>query len=330
MSDLVPTTGTALALSSAQSIADFTEAWLANRRLSDHTRAAYRRDVALWVAWCAERDLNPLQARFLDVNAWGRDLEQPDPRTGRTPAVSTVARRMSAVSSWYDYLVRLGAIPVNPAAGADRPRVDRDHSPTIGMSATDATALLAAATADDRWLGPAAPAVAAVLVDLGVRVSEVCAVDIADLGHDSGHRTLSLRMKGGKRRRRSLPPATAVAIDRYLTARAAREGLTVAELDGPLFVDRHGVRVGRHMVARLVRRLASAANVADAGRITPHSLRHAWNAIARERGATLEDRQHAMGHADPRTTQRYDQQRGSLDRDPAWLVASALPRTTDG
>jgi integrase/recombinase XerD len=42
-----------------------TEAWLANRRLSEHTRAAYRRGVAGWLAWCAGRDLDPLRASFL-------------------------------------------------------------------------------------------------------------------------------------------------------------------------------------------------------------------------------------------------------------------------
>ena len=44
---------------------EVTEAWLRNRRLSEHTRDAYRRDVAGWLAWCAGRDLDPLRATFL-------------------------------------------------------------------------------------------------------------------------------------------------------------------------------------------------------------------------------------------------------------------------
>src|SRR5687768_16550750 len=47
-----------------------TEAWLANRRLSGHTRAAYRRDVSAWLEWCAGRGVDPLRATFLDVNAY--------------------------------------------------------------------------------------------------------------------------------------------------------------------------------------------------------------------------------------------------------------------
>jgi len=48
--------------------ADFTEAWLANRRLSEHTRDAYRRDVGGWLDWCADADLDPLRATFLGVD----------------------------------------------------------------------------------------------------------------------------------------------------------------------------------------------------------------------------------------------------------------------
>jgi integrase len=77
-------------------------------------------------------------------------------------------------------------------------------------------------------------------------------------------------------------------------------------------------------VSRFVRRAAHAAGLPAADRITPHSFRHAWATIARERGASLEERQHALGHADPRTTQRYDRARASLDRDPSYLVAAAV------
>src|SRR3954454_5473811 len=90
-----------------------TEAWLANRRLSEHTRAAYRREVAGWLAWCAERGVEALQAAFLDVNAYARGLE------ARDLAAATVARKMSGLSSWYDFLVKLQAIPANPVGGAD-------------------------------------------------------------------------------------------------------------------------------------------------------------------------------------------------------------------
>src|SRR5687767_14571690 len=53
----------------------FTDGWLRNRRLSDHTREAYRRDVGSWLDWCRQRGLDPLTATFVHVNAYARELE---------------------------------------------------------------------------------------------------------------------------------------------------------------------------------------------------------------------------------------------------------------
>src|SRR6185503_11749174 len=51
----------------------FTDGWLANRRLSPHTRDAYRRDVRAWLDWCRARDLDPMAATFVHVNAFARE-----------------------------------------------------------------------------------------------------------------------------------------------------------------------------------------------------------------------------------------------------------------
>ena len=92
------------------SATQFTEAWLENRRLSDHTRDAYRRDVTTWLTWCTDRNLDPLAATFLDVNAYARGLE------ARPMAAATVARKLSGLSSWYAFLVKLRVITGNPVA----------------------------------------------------------------------------------------------------------------------------------------------------------------------------------------------------------------------
>jgi integrase len=79
-------------------------------------------------------------------------------------------------------------------------------------------------------------------------------------------------------------------------------------------------------VFRLVRRLAQQAGIEAADRLSPHSLRHAFATTARAEGVPLEDVQDAMGHADPRTTRRYDRDRHNLDRDPAYTIAAARAR----
>ncbi|MEU9508737.1 tyrosine-type recombinase/integrase [Micromonospora sp. NPDC048170] len=306
---------------------DFTEAWLRNRRLSEHTRDAYRRDVAGWLAWCAARELDPLQANFLHVNEYGRALEATlGARTGKPLTPATVARRLSALSSWYDFLVKLRAVEANPVAGADRPRIDRDHSATVGLTPEEVDALLAAAEADT---GPTAVrnrAAIALLADLGLRVGELVSLDLADLGAERGHRSVRFVGKGGRPRRRALTPGTAYAVDAYLAQRAAAQGVTVHELAGPLLVTASGARLDRHAMFRLVRRLARTAGIPAWARLSPHSLRHAFATTARAEGVPLEDVQDAMGHADPRTTRRYDRDRHNLDRDPAYAIWAARAR----
>lgn len=297
------------------SLATHTAAWLWSFRESAHTREAYRRDVEDFVRWCASRDLDPLELRRPDVDAYAANLTNiPLQRTGRPMAPSSVARRLAALSSWYGYLHDAGAVSHNPLTRVRRPRVDRDHTSTVGMSAVEAIALLRAAEQDLVLGEVCAGALAGFLMSIGARVSEVCALDMSDLGFDSGHRTVRLRMKGGKTRTRAVPPSLAVRLDALCEGRS----------DGPLFRSLTGERLDRHSVARFVRRAARVAGLASAEHITPHSFRHAWATLARERGASLEERQHALGHADPRTTQRYDRARASLDRDPSYLVAAAV------
>ncbi|MEV7626445.1 tyrosine-type recombinase/integrase [Actinoplanes sp. NPDC089786] len=299
--------GPLAAVSSAEQV---TEAWLANRRLSEHTRSAYRRDVASWLAWCAGRELEPLRASFLDVNAYAREIES----SGLSAA--SVARKLSGLSSWYTFLAKLGAVPANPVAGADRPPVDRDHSATVGLSPEEVDALLAAADRD----GARSRALLTVLADLGLRVSELIGLDVDDVGFERGHRSVRFVGKGGRARRRVLTSSAGAALDGYLGGRA----------EGPLFMTSTGNRLDRHAVFRLVRRLAREAGIESWERLSPHSLRHAFATAARSYGVPLEDVQDAMGHADPRTTRRYDRDRHNLDRDPAYTIAAARARREGG
>jgi site-specific recombinase XerD len=306
---------------------DFTEAWLSNRRLSEHTRDAYRRDVASYLAWCAENQIEPLQAKFTHINEYARALELTvDPRSGRTLAPTTVARKLSGLSSWYDFLVKLEAVSANPVGAADRPSVSRDHSATIGMSPAEVDALLRVAQADSARHY----AIIALLADLGLRVGEVCRLSMADLGYERGHRTVRFTGKGGKPRRRALAPGTAAALDAYLAERARLAGVETEDLSGPVFVTNVGSPVDRHSVFRLVRRLAEQAGIPSAAHLSPHSLRHAFATTARSEGVPLEDVQDAMGHADPRTTRRYDRDRHNLDRDPSYAIWAARARRGSG
>lgn len=88
-----------------------------------HTATAYRRDLAAWASWCAQLGLHPLGAERHHVDAWVRHLTTtPQPRTGRPASAATVARTLSALSSFYGYGVHdAGVLTHSPVASVRRP-----------------------------------------------------------------------------------------------------------------------------------------------------------------------------------------------------------------
>ena len=110
-----------------------------------------------------------------------------------------------------------------------------------------------------------------------------------------------------------LAPPVVRALELYIGDRTA----------GPIFLNSDGSnRYPYRSAYRHLGRLCRSAGL-PAG-VTPHSLRHSYATEALRLGAALQDVQDALGHADPRTTRRYDRSRHNLDRSPNYLLASAL------
>jgi len=302
-------------------LAQATAAWLASKKPT--TREAYRRDLRCWAAFCAARGAHVLTARKPDADLFGAYLQDPA-AAARPLSAASAARRMAAVSSWYRYLVACDVHERNPFAAAERPRVDRDYSATAWLDEAGARRMIEAAEAGTGAVRLRDAAMVRLMLQLGIRVSEVCSLQVAALGTARGQRTVTISGKGGKRVARALPPAAAQALDAYLAERAERAGTDPQALAGPLFTTSSGRAVDRVEVFRLVRRLAERAGLPHPQSVTPHALRHTFATIATERGADLDDLQDAMGHADPRTTRRYQRAARRLERDPAYLVAAAL------
>lgn len=265
------------------------------------TRDAYGRDLRTWGCWLRNHGLDPLSAHRAHVETWARTMEE----TGLAP--STVARRLSALAGFYEYALDEGLIARSPVARVRRPRVS-DESPRLGLDRDEMAAFLAAArggTLRDH-------ALACLLALNGLRVSETLAIDIEHLSEERGHRTVALLRKGGKRQVTPLAPRTAAALDALIDGRAS----------GPVFATRTGRRMDRHAAQKVVRRIASAAGIRKT--VSPHSLRHSFVTAALDAGVALRDVQDAAGHADPRTTRRYDRARYSLDRHATYAVAAAV------
>lgn len=292
-------------------------AWLAGQR-SPRTRRAYAGDLAAWLAWLAELDVDVLGATRLHVDLWVRA------QTDTGAAASTVTRRVSALSSFYRHTTTHGLTAANPTHGVARPRVDPDHTATVGLDRDQARALLRAADSDPGPQHLRTAAAVRLLLHNALRVDELAAADTTDLGHDRGHRILRLTRKGGRRAIAPLAPATAAAVDAYLKERAGRAGVDLGQAQGPLLATTTGGRLDQAALWHLVRRLARAAGIPAWEQLSPHSLRHTAITLALDAGAGLRDVQDYAGHADTRTTRRYDHSRNNLDRNPTYTLATYL------
>jgi len=283
-------------------------AWLLS--YGGNTQIAYRRDLAAWAAWCEHMGVHPLVAERFHVDAWVRHLTtEPQARTGRHASAATIARRLSALSRFYDYGVHDAEVLTHsPVASVRRPKVS-DESQAVGLTSDELRRLLAAAGTHS----PRSAALVSLLTFCGLRISEALGADVRDYSHDQGHRVLKITRKGGKAARVPLPPPAVRVLDDYLGERTS----------GPLFLasdatTRYPYKSAYEQLGRLCRTAGVPAGV------TPHSLRHSYATESLRLGAPLQDVQDAMGHADPRTTRRYDRSRHNLDRSPNYLLASSL------
>ena len=262
-------------------------------------------------------------------------------------AASSVARRLSALSSFYRFCLAQDEQPApgpgpgmgggvgaglgvarDPTAGVRRPAVDADHTATVGLSADQARALIAAADTDPGRQRLRSAALVRLLLHTALRVDEALAADVTDLGMAPGrertHRTLGVVRKGGRRAVVVLAPDTSAALEAHLDQRAELAGMPREQLVGPLLATRPGGRLCQKDVWVLIRRLAHTADIPSWSTLSPHSLRHTAITLALDAGASLRDVQDYAGHRDPRTTRRYDHTRAALDRNAAYAVAERL------
>lgn len=282
-------------------------------RFRPATRQAYQSDLASWLEFCRQLRIDPLTAGIHHADAYVRTLDElGDPRTRRRLSLATVSRRISAATGFYRYAVRQRAVAESPFFAIERPKVD-EESLTSGLSRDGLRRIIAAATQD----GERSAALMHLLALNGLRISEALSRNVEHLDHDQGHRILRLDRKGGKRAKAPLTPPALRALEAYINGR----------ITGPLFTTATGKRLDRTAAFRIIRRLAQAADVPAAAHISPHSLRHSFATAALDAGVPLRDVQDAMGHADPRTTRRYDRTRHSLDRHATYAVAGFLADT---
>lgn len=263
------------------------------------TREAYTTDLRLWARFCGDHELPMLGVQRAHIELFARQEEE------RGLMNSSVARRLGTIRSFYKYAYLEDYIPKDPAAHVRKPRVPQE-STTNGLDRNELSAFIATATA----MGVKEHALACLLGLNGLRVSELCSLNIEDLSTERGHAVITFMGKGDKPAKIPLAPRTSRAIMLQ----------TGDRISGPVFLRADGNRLDRHAARRVVKRICRKAGITK--RISPHSLRHSSITAALDAGVPLRDVQDFARHADPRTTTRYDRGRQSLDRNATYIISA--------
>jgi integrase/recombinase XerD len=262
------------------SLAVVVDSWVSSLT-SPNTATAYRSDMTRYAEWCARRGVGPLEVGPHDIDAFRVDSE----RSGM--AAATVARRLSAVASFFRHAVDVEAVTANPVERSERPpRTTR--SETGQLDEGQAHAVLEAAAGSAR----SSALVGLLLLD-GLKLGEALALDVEDL--EQRHTVAAVARRHQTQTIR-LHVDTTAAIDQYLARRRS----------GPLFLSDSPTRDGRRLTRFGADFLLKQTGV-DAGidwPISANTLRRTYMTIAVSRGDSLAAIQRHVGHADRRTTRR--------------------------
>ncbi|MGA2501272.1 MAG: tyrosine-type recombinase/integrase [Tepidisphaeraceae bacterium] len=276
------------------------DVWLAGQ-LSPHTRRAYKQDVANFIAAMGLRSTAELRnVNRAAVVAWQNGMKTH----GAKPR--TIRRRLSALSSLFAHLVAHHAVERNPVRDIRRPRVNRRHGTTRAFSVKEARKVLDAPD-PTTLLGLRDRAILSVGLQAGPRRSEIATLLVKDYHTNVGYKSLHFIRKGGEDLSLAINPQTAQRIEQYLAMAGHND-----DLDGPLFRPVRNNQRCRDLrrplhpdaVDRVLRKYAALAGL-DRG-YSAHSMRATFITTALSNGASLEDVQRDVGHADPSTTKLYD------------------------
>jgi len=272
-------------------IRDFLDYLTYERNVSVNTIAAYRDDLESFVGFLCNEYLTMARDQI--------DLRRVDHLAIRSYLAhlarkklsrASIARHLSALRSFFKYLMREGEVDANPARAVATPRREK-HLPSV-LQTSEIASLFEIpdlssplGIRDRAWLE--------LLYASGLRISELVGIDIDDI--ELRARLVKVRGKGSKERIVPFGTKAEEAIRAYLEVRSADEDA--------LFVNYRGQRITVRSVRRLFSRYVREASL-RAG-ISPHTLRHSFATHLLNAGADLRAIQELLGHASLSTTQKY-------------------------
>lgn len=254
---------------------------------SPHTVSAYLSDVNLFIEWVGRQSIVTPDVVTKDVVRQYIGF-----LTTMKMAKRTTGRKLAALRRYFGWLARNQQISVDPTIGVRTPS-DTGRLPKVLTNEQLGALLHTDDTDQPDWKIARDTAVIELLYGSGLRVSELCSLDIDSI--NVKQLAVSVMGKGGKERRVPVGEPSLVALKLWVALRSevVANASTVA-----LFVNSRGTRLG----TRDVRRIIDARSLAPTH---PHALRHTYATHLLDNGADLRAVQELLGHADVATTQRY-------------------------
>jgi integrase/recombinase XerD len=211
-------------------------------------------------------------------------------------SAATIRREVSAIRTYYGFLVGEGRVSEDPSDRLETPRRGRTLPDTLTVREVEA---LLAAPGIDEPLGWRDRALLELAYGAGLRVSEVCGLVLRDLLLTEG--LVRILGKGGKQRLVPIGRSTIGAVSVYL--HSLRPTLDRGQSAGHVLLNARGEPLSRVGAWGIVKRATERAGITK--RVTPHTLRHSFATHLLEHGADLRAVQMMLGHADISTTQIY-------------------------
>lgn len=269
----------------------FVEYLRKERKMSDNSLEAYRRDIIAFRDYCRQKGIEDLMdVGNSEIVAYLLELKEK----GKT--VATVNRKLASLRSFYRYYVEKGSIKSNPTSNIKSPRIERKEIEYLTVEEVERILSMP----DDTMKGKRDRAILELMYATGVRVNELVASNVEDVNLRIGFFTCPGVI--GKARIVPLGRMAREAVERYLNE--ARDMFVKDNREErALFVNYYGHRMTRQGLWKLMKQYGRQAGLED--KITPHVLRNSFAVHMVQNGADLKSLQELMGHEDISATQIY-------------------------
>lgn len=268
-------------------IEDFLQHLRLERGLSEKSTEAYRTDLKGFASYL--KGMDPRQISAADITRFFSLLAGQ----GRKPA--TLARKLSSIKHFFNYLREASHIASNPAQAYRAPRIARYHPDYLAVAEIEA---IIKAADDSGPLADRDRAIIELLYGCGLRISELAGLKVNQIEFEAGF--VKVLGKGDKQRLVPLGEYAQKAIERHLESSDKERRGSGSPL---IFPNRLGRAFSRAGLWKIVRKMVLKAGISK--KVTPHTFRHSFATHLLEGGADLRTVQEMLGHADISTTEIY-------------------------